>query len=159
MGRIIKAEKMTRYCLVSGVGVGEYAISSFDSALLDAGIGDYNLVRVSSILPPNSQQCQKISRSPGSILFTAYASLTTKDASKIASAVAIAIPEKSTECGVIMEYSDTIEKTVAIKIVEHLAEDAMHRRGIPSKMIVSAGVDVFADGTMFFTTFAGIGMF
>lgn len=159
MEGIIEVGKMTRYCLVSGVGAGEFAISSFDSALLDAGIGDYNLVRVSSILPPNSQQSQKISSSPGSILFTAYASLTTKDVTKIASAIAIAIPENPTECGVIMEYSDNTEKTTAIKIVERLAGDAMNRRRIPCKRIVSAGVDTVADGTMFFTTFAGIGLF
>lgn len=150
---------MKKYCLVAGIGAGEYAISSFDSALLDAGVGNYNLVRVSSILPPDCQKSQTISSSPGSVLFTAYAALTTKDVAKIASAVAVAIPKEPIECGVIMEYSDNTDKDTAIRIVEHLAEDAMYRRGIPCKEIVSIGVETDTDGTMFFTTFAGIGLF
>ncbi len=152
-------DKLKRYCLISGTGTGEFAISSFDSALFHAGIGDYNLVRVSSILPPNSQQSQVISKSPGSILFTAYATKTTKDVTKIASAVAVAIPEDPTKCGVIMEYSDNTDKAMAIKIAEHLVEDAMLRRDVPYQRIVSAGVETDSDGTMYFTTFAGIGLF
>lgn len=152
-------EKMKRYCLIAGIGMGEYAISSFDSALLDAGVGNYNLVRVSSILPPDCQKSEIISNSPGSVLFTAYATLTTQEVTKIASAVAVAIPEETTECGVIMEYSDNTDKETVIKIVEYLAEDAMHRRGISCKQVVSIGIDTIADGTKFFTTFAGIGLF
>lgn len=152
-------DKFKKYCLVKGIGTGEYAISSFDSALLSAGVGNYNLVRISSILPPSCQRNQTISSTLGSVLFTAYATLTTKDVTKIASAVAVAIPKEPTEYGVIMEYSDYTGKDVVIKIVEHLAEEAMYRRGISYKEIVSIGVEANADGTRFFTTFVGIGLF
>lgn len=152
-------DKLKKYCLVKGIGTGEYAISSFDSALLSAGVGNYNLVRISSILPPSCQRSRTINSTLGSVLFTAYATLTTKDVTKIASAVAVAIPKEPTECGVIMEYSDNTGKDAAIKIVEHLAEEAMYRRGISYKEIISTGVEANADGTRFFTTFAGIGLF
>lgn len=152
-------DKIKQYCLIKGTGMGKYAISSFDSALLSAGVGNYNLVRVSSILPPGCQRSRTISSPLGSVLFTAYATLTTKEVTKIASAVAVAIPKEPTECGVIMEYSDNTDKDIAINIVEHLAEEAMYKRGISYREIVSIGVELDTDGTLFFTTFAGIGLF
>ena len=48
------------YTLVSGIGKSQFPLVAFDNALRDAGIGDYNLVRVSSILPPNCKFCDKI---------------------------------------------------------------------------------------------------
>ena len=37
--------------LTSGVGVGSTEINAYDNALLNAGVGDYNLVKVTSVLP------------------------------------------------------------------------------------------------------------
>jgi arginine decarboxylase len=36
-----------------GTGVGATSISAFDSALLDAGVGNYNLIHLSSVIPPH----------------------------------------------------------------------------------------------------------
>jgi pyruvoyl-dependent arginine decarboxylase (PvlArgDC) len=38
-------------CMSKGVGVSKKGLPSFDRALLEAGVGNYNLVRLSSILP------------------------------------------------------------------------------------------------------------
>lgn len=38
-----------------GKGTGKTELSAFDSALWDAGIGDYNLITLSSVIPPNSR--------------------------------------------------------------------------------------------------------
>jgi arginine decarboxylase len=46
------------FFLVSGVGYGSTELTSFDAALLDAGIGDFNLVRMSSIMPPGFSQAK-----------------------------------------------------------------------------------------------------
>lgn len=150
---------MKRYCLISGVGTGQYEISSFDAALLDAGVGNYNLVRVSSILPPFCQKSETIGKLSGTVLFTAYACLTTGNTGKIASAVAAAIPEDPASYGVIMKYSDNADRESVVAAAEFLARDAMLRRGIPCKEVVSTGIEAEADGEKFFTTFAGIALF
>lgn len=40
--------------VTSGVGVGPTSLSAFDAALNHAGIANYNLIRLSSVVPPNS---------------------------------------------------------------------------------------------------------
>lgn len=47
MKRIIK--------LTKGVGSGETDIAAFDAALYDAGICNYNLIRLSSVIPPGTK--------------------------------------------------------------------------------------------------------
>lgn len=39
----------------SSVGVGSTDLSSFDDALIRCGIGNYNIIRLSSVIPPNSK--------------------------------------------------------------------------------------------------------
>ncbi len=41
--------------VVCGVGTGKTTLSAFDSALKDAGVYNYNLITLSSIIPPNSK--------------------------------------------------------------------------------------------------------
>lgn len=41
--------------ITSGTGKGDTELAALDAALLKAGIGNYNLVFLSSIIPPNSQ--------------------------------------------------------------------------------------------------------
>lgn len=41
--------------LTKGTGTGETKIAAFDAALFDAGIANYNLIRLSSVIPPNSK--------------------------------------------------------------------------------------------------------
>lgn len=40
--------------VVSGVGTGKTTLSAFDHALKDAGVYNYNLITLSSIIPPGS---------------------------------------------------------------------------------------------------------
>jgi len=39
-----------KFYLNAGLGHGDYSLTSFDDALLNAGVGNYNLLKVSSIL-------------------------------------------------------------------------------------------------------------
>jgi arginine decarboxylase len=43
-----------RIALARGVGRGPTALAAFDSALLDAGVANYNLIVLSSVIPPGS---------------------------------------------------------------------------------------------------------
>ncbi len=40
--------------IVKGIGEGQTKLSAFDAALQDAGVSNYNLIRLSSVIPPNS---------------------------------------------------------------------------------------------------------
>ena len=47
-----------KFKIVAAAAEGTHKLTAFDNALLDAGIGNVNLVRISSILPPSAQQDQ-----------------------------------------------------------------------------------------------------
>jgi len=73
-----------------GVGRHKEYLQSFEMALRDAGIAEYNLVYVSSIFPPN---CKKISRDegkkflpPGQIVFCVMAKNSTNEPNRLISA-------------------------------------------------------------------------
>ena len=51
----------TNFFLVSGSVRRVFPVNAFDGALLTSGVGDTNLVRMSSILPPN---CEEIKPPP-----------------------------------------------------------------------------------------------
>lgn len=114
------------YSIVSGKGESEYRLVAFDNALLDAGIGDYNLVKVSSIIPSHCTFQDTIDIPKGSILYAAYAEKTVQNDQTGATAVAVAIPKNSNENGVIYENSsDTNVK----QIVQNMCKEAMSNRG------------------------------
>lgn len=92
-----------------GVGTHKTRLQSFESALRDAGIEKQNLVRVSSILPPN---CEMISRkqglarlSPGQITFVVLAEASTDEPKRLVGAgVGLAQPARTEQYGYISEH-------------------------------------------------------
>lgn len=120
----------THYTIVSGAGKGEHALSAFDNALLDAGIGDYNLVKVSSILPPACKFCETIDAPKGSIIFTAFGTVTIQDGEIGSTAVAVAIPDDDKQNGVIFEHHSN--DATSEKLVVEMCKNAM---GIRSRSV------------------------
>ena len=43
-----------RIYVAPGIGTGPTKLSAFDAALNDAGVANYNLIRLSSVIPPNA---------------------------------------------------------------------------------------------------------
>lgn len=41
--------------IVTGTGVGETELSAFDNALFNAGVANYNLIPLSSVIPPKAE--------------------------------------------------------------------------------------------------------
>lgn len=149
----------SNFTLVSGISVNnEYEILSFDNALINAKVSDYNILKVSSILPPECCYLPEIKNCRGSVLHMAYAFYTKKGKGIISSAVAVGIPADSHNIGVIMEYSDFEEKKHCIKTAETLVQEAMKNRGISIKEIISIGCEAKLSNKFFSTTFAGIAM-
>jgi arginine decarboxylase len=98
-----------RVFLTKGLGVHKDKLSSFELALRSAGIEKYNLVNVSSILPPN---CRIISREAGlrsletgMITYCVLARNETSEPSRlITSAIGVAMPKDSGNYGYLSEH-------------------------------------------------------
>ena len=143
---------MKYYKISHGYGSGKQKITSFDSALLDAGVGNYNLVRLSSILPLKSTATNKIGLPYGSLLPIAYAVESTDVPDRVISA-AVAIgfpancPEDDERCAVIMEYEGECSKEKAIETVTAMVCEGFKERGWEIGMIkVSADCAIGKEG-------------
>ena len=95
--------------IVSGCGKAKEKLASFEMALRDAGIAEYNLVKVSSILPPNCKIINKkkgISMlSPGQIVFVVMSEQSTNEPGRqITASVGIAIPPDRSKHGYLSEH-------------------------------------------------------
>lgn len=129
-----------KFKLVAGSGEGGYLLTAFDAALLNAGIGNVNLLRVSSILPPEAVQDQDLVIPPGSLVPTAYASITSaENGEQIAAAVAIGLSGKS--FGVIMEFSGRCSKQEAESRVAGMIEEAFAARKLDLCSVLVKGVE------------------
>lgn len=100
-----------------GVGVDKDPLFSFEKALREAGIEKYNLVPVSSIIPPNIEIIQKEEGikllKPGQIVFCVLSRFTSNETGKeIYAEIGYAIPEDKNYNGYISEYSGYIDNIV-----------------------------------------------
>lgn len=119
----------TVFKLVTGAGESISPLNAFDQALLEAGAGNVNLLKVSSILPPGAVYDEKISLPPGSLVPIAYGTLTSsKPGATIAAAVGVGIPEDG--FGVIMEYSGHVSKKEAEDIITGMVKEAFQIRNL-----------------------------
>lgn len=92
-----------------GVGKHRHNLESFEAALRDAGIAQFNLVKVSSIFPPG---CKIVSRKvglsrlkPGQIVFCVMAEERTNEPNRLVSAgIGLAVPAKGEQFGYISEH-------------------------------------------------------
>lgn len=99
----------TEMFLTRGVGRHREKLASFELALRDAQIAEYNIVRVSSIFPP---KCRMISKNeglkkltPGQVLFCVVAESATNEPHRlIASSIGVAIPRDRSHYGYLSEH-------------------------------------------------------
>ena len=95
--------------LTKGAGMHQEKLVSFEMALRNAHIASYNIVRVSSIIPP---QCEIIpvrkgirELSPGQIIFTVLADTATDERHRlIGSSIGVAIPRDRNNIGYLSEH-------------------------------------------------------
>ncbi len=71
-------KKVTLAAATAGHAEGGTALNAFDNALLVAGIGNINLLKVSSILPPEVPVVELPKIKPGALIPTAYAAMTSE---------------------------------------------------------------------------------
>ena len=121
---------MTMAAGTAGNAEGGTPLNAFDNALLAAGIGNINLVRISSILPPGVELVPLPRIKRGAIVPTAFAAQTGEVPGEvIAAAVGWARPEDPTKNGVIMEFHDKATKEEAERMIVQMLEEAFRVRG------------------------------
>jgi arginine decarboxylase len=95
--------------LTRGVGVHREKLTSFEMALREAGIAQFNLVRVSSIFPP---RCKIVPKEeglkllqPGEIVFAVLAEMSTNEPGRrIAASIGVARPADEDKYGYLSEH-------------------------------------------------------
>jgi arginine decarboxylase len=120
-----------RIFLTKGVGKHKERLTSFELALRDAGIAAQNLVRVSSIFPPN---CKLISRKegtkflyPGEVTFAVVAENSTREPHRLtAASIGLAIPADRSTYGYLSEHHSFGEPDdIAGEYAEELAAEML----------------------------------
>jgi len=118
-----------KFKIVAAAAEGALKLTAFDNALLKAGIGNVNLVRISSILPPTAENDQELVLPPGSLVPTAYGSIVCDEPGIIISA-AVGIGFSEDTFGVIMEFSGVCGKKEAEEKIAAMLQDAFENRGM-----------------------------
>jgi len=140
----------TRFTLVCGAGEGDTPLTAFDAALLEAGVGNFNLVRVSSVLPAGVSQAERLDLPVGSVVFIAYGSHRSSSAGeRIAAAIGVARSPGGP--GMIMEYAGPGTARDAESQVQRMLGEAFARRSwaVGEVLVRSAEHVVSASGAVF----------
>jgi arginine decarboxylase len=121
-------EQPNLICLASGAAEGDSELTAFDSALRTAGIGDVNLIRVSSIVPPGSSMSPLPPLPMGALTPAAYAkAVSTVPGQTIAACIGVGYTPNG---GVLMEASGVDETAGQIeKRTRLMVEEGMRVRG------------------------------
>lgn len=145
----------TRYFLVAGTGDAFDGLVAFDKALLNAGISDVNLIKLSSIVGPGVRRIEPVSLKLGSFVGVAYASTTSAVVGeRIASAVAIAHPTDKSRASLVMEHSDSASREEVEEYVKKMAIEGMHSRNLSVDFVEVIGAELVVQRVG--ATFAGV---
>ncbi len=131
----------TKFSLVGAASEGKTELTAFDRSLLLSGVGNVNLLKVSSILPPGAIYHETVDIPPGILLPIAYGSLISSEEGRLISAsVAVGISRKDSY-GVIMEFSGYCSREEAEERVVDMLKEAFEVRGLPLNQIYVKAVD------------------
>jgi len=121
---------VTMAAATAGHAEGGTTLNAFDNALLAAGIGNINLMKVSSIVPPEVSIIELPKLKPGALVPTAYASITSeRPGETITAAVGYALPDDPGKNGVIMEFHGSGTRVAAEEKIQQMLEEAFRVRG------------------------------
>lgn len=139
-----------RIYLTSGAASGGTGLNAFDNALRDAGITDFNLIRITSIAPAGTpvEQVTIDDVIPANGLFapTIYEDIRSNEAeTQIASAVGIGIPDEYVEPGMIFAYSCKGTVGAADEGVRQMVHEGMQERGCRDYSIKTAADSAVVD--------------
>ncbi len=124
-----------KIAITSGKAEGPSKLNAFDNALLNAGIGDVNLIKVSSIIPADSEFVKLPELVPGDMINCVLAHKTSKTKGDlITSVIAIATSE---DFGCVAEHSDVNKDPEEVKDkAVFMVKEMMKIRGMEIKEII-----------------------
>jgi arginine decarboxylase len=121
---------VTLAAATAGHAEGGTTLNAFDNALLAAGIGNINLLKVSSILPPDVPVVELPKIKLGALVPTAYAAITSEiPGETVAAAVGYAVPDDPAKNGVIMEFHGVASREQAERQIRAMLDEAFRVRG------------------------------
>ena len=124
-----------KIAIVSGQDEGPTKLNAFDNALTDAGIGDVNLIKVSSMLAKNTEINELPKLKAGAMVNCVLSEITSDNpGDEITAVIAVAIGE---ELGCVVETTGINENpedltNEARKMVEYM----MEKRGVKTKDLI-----------------------
>jgi len=156
--RIHLPGKPEKFFPTAGIGIGDTRLTAFDQALLNAGVGNFNLVQVSSILPVEAKIQKKVDLPDGSLLPIAYGySVTSEPGIRVTAAIAVVIPERG-PVGLIMEYSGNLPEEEAREMVKSMGIEALKNRDVEVKEIIIESASKVCTGHHWTCAFAGVAL-
>lgn len=132
---------VTMAAATAGHAEGGTTLNAFDNALLAAGIGNINLLKISSIVPPEVAIVDLPKIKPGALVPTAYAAITSEvPGERVAAAVGYALPDDPAQPGVIMEFHGVVSRHEAERAIHAMLDEAFRVRGeiMRKKQVVAA---------------------
>src|SRR5262249_12582344 len=129
-----REERMTKTVTMAaataGHAEGGTSLNAFDNALLAAGVSNINLIKVSTIVPPEVASIEFPASKPGALVPTAYAAMTSEVSGEtITAAVGYALPDDPGKPGVIMEFHGSGNRADAEHKIQAMLEEAFRVRG------------------------------
>jgi len=118
-----------KFFLTAASSEGNSSLTAFDNALLAGRIGNINLLRVSSILPPGAELDNDLAIPPGSLVPTAYGYIISQEPGKLIAA-AVGVGFSKDAFGVIMEHSCEGSRDDAYSEIERMLKEAFVTRGM-----------------------------
>ena len=129
-----------KFFLTAAGAEGNSELTAFDNALLAGRIGNINLLRVSSILPPGAELDDGLVIPPGSLVPTAYGYIISREpGQQIAAAVGVGFSKDA--FGVIMEHSCIGTREKAGHEIERMLKEAFATRKMDLVDIKIAAAD------------------
>ena len=124
-----------KIAIVSGKDEGPTKLNAFDNALTDAGIGDVNLIKVSSMLAGNAEIVDLPTLKPGSMVNCVLSEITSDvPGDEITAVVALAIGE---ELGCVVETTGRNQKLEdLIDEAKFMVKYMMDTRGVEIKELI-----------------------
>ncbi len=129
-----------KYFLTAASAEGNTPLTAFDRALLAGRIGNINLVRVSSILPPGAQYCSELVIPEGALVPVAYGYMISDVRGELISA-AVGVGVGLNSFGVIMEFAGRCSQAEARNKIKEMLSESFAARQIELVDIKIAAVE------------------
>jgi len=120
----------SRFFATSGKALSQVSsINAFDRALMDAGIGEYNIVGVSSVLPKGIRKVKRIDLPRGTILHCVLASMRGTGGETISSGIAYAFRSDG-QGGYVVEAHGHLDASSTRDLLRRKIDEMASLRGI-----------------------------